>query len=159
MHPSRSVRISTTSQSSPDLIAELAFAGTQLQLSLSASRTLRVLEIQGSRSVLEAFGAKKPASLPARKAADHVKVPSELMAPSESIQPGDFRWACDLAVAQGGETVLCIPTTKIPTVVPEPGMLAVVYEHRKPTGLEREKLAVYLSVDVERVVQPAARSR
>jgi hypothetical protein len=159
MHPSRSVRISTTSQPSPDLVAELAFAGTQLQLSLSASRTLRVLEIQGSRSVLDAFGAKKPTSLPGRKAADEPKVAAEKIAASPSIPRADFRWACDLAVAQGGETVLCIPTTKIPTVVPQPGVLAVVYEHKKPTGSVRQQLAVHLSVDVEQVVKPAIGSR
>jgi hypothetical protein len=39
--------------------------------------------------------------------------------------------------------------------VPKPGMLAVVYEHKKPIGPVAQKLAVYLSVDVEQVVQPA----
>jgi hypothetical protein len=154
MHPSRSIRISTISQPSPDLVAELAFAGTQLQLSLSASRTLRVVEIQGSRSVLDAFGAKKPNSLPVRKPADPVHGHSETSA-SSSISRADFRWTCDLSVAQGGEMVLCIPTTKMPTDVPKPGMLAVVYEHKKPIGPVAQKLAVYLSVDVEQLMQPA----
>jgi hypothetical protein len=155
MNPIRAVRISTTSQSSPDLVAALDFAGTQLQLGLSASRALRVRESKGSRSVLDAFGAKKPNTLRPRKPADHAEAAPQMSANFAPGQRGDFHWNCDLAVAPGGEMVLCIPTTKRPTEAPKPGVLAIVYEHLKPTAPGRQKLAVYLMVDVQRAVQVA----
>jgi hypothetical protein len=135
-----------TVNTSPDLDARLTWNGTSLTLVMNASRKLRVVELQGPRELLAAFGAERTSQFVERQFADDVAVPAGMRADIAFINNRDFRWNCDIGLAAGAEVAVAIPTRLAPSLPVKLGIVSVVYEYTRLLGLSRRKYGLNLAV-------------
>lgn len=131
---------------SPDLTPELRLEGGKLLLELRASRRLPIVELQGPRELLQAYGATKPTDFEQRWFADDAEVPAQMMDEVAFTNRSEFRWGCNVPMKAGAVAVISIPNevTKPPPL--NLGIVSVVYEYSRFFGLWHRKLAASIAV-------------
>jgi hypothetical protein len=141
--------ISRAPRESPNVDAVLVFdpSSAELQLRISAKRNLRVCELQGSRRVLDAFGARQPLGFSTRWFGDEADVPKEMIEDVAFTNRAEFRWGCDIGVDAGNSAQVAIPAKGLIEPAAAHGIWSVVYEYPKLFGLVREKLSFTLAID------------
>jgi hypothetical protein len=141
--------ISRSPRQSPNMEAVLTYdaTGPELQLYISAKRDLRVCELQGSRRVLEAFGATQPPDFSTRWFADEAEVPEQMIEDVAFTNRVEFRWGCDIPISSGNSTHIVLPAKGLLDASVAHGIWSVVYEHRKFFGFVRETLSFSVAID------------
>ena len=115
-------------------------AASTLVIRVSAKKKLRITELQGDRSLLDAFGASMPAGFREMKFGEGVEIPEEMKSDVEHMNRLQFRWGCDFPMA-AGETC----EIRVPAVGPgaERGVITIGYEFPKLLGLTKGKQGQY----------------
>lgn len=130
----------------PNLTPRLWSEPGQLVLDLKAHRRLTVTEVQGSKELLAAFGAKRPESFAPRWFADDADVPGEMMEDVAYTNQTDFRWGCQIQMGKGATARVEIPATESPAGAMPLAIISVVYEYHLLFGLIRRKFAASIAV-------------
>lgn len=118
-----------------------------LEIRVFAKRSVTLIEVQGDRSVIEAFGATKPEGYSVRQFGENVETPDEMKDDVAFMNKSQFRWGCKVPVAAGAEHIIHMPAVGGPGR--EKGVLALAYEYPKLFGLLQRKGAVYVSLSSE----------
>jgi hypothetical protein len=115
-------------------------AGGYLSIEVSAKKKVRIIELQGSRSMLQDFGASMPADFREMKYGEGVEVPEGMRSDLEHYNRTEFRWGCDYPLDAGQKFEIRIPATGPGR---EKGSINVGYEFPKLLGLLKGKNGHY----------------
>jgi hypothetical protein len=122
------------------------FKAGVLSLRLTANRSLRVVEIQGPKHLLRAYGITRPSNFVGRWFADEADIPTEMMDDIAFTNRVEFRWGCDIPVAAHSRETVELPTTVTEIQPIDLGIVDVVYEYSTFFGLMRRKFSASLAV-------------
>ena len=111
-----------------------------LVLRLRAKQRIRLTEIQGFTSDVEAFGLTQPAGFEKMAFGQGASIPESMAADLAHMNRLNFRWGCDHPMQAGSELEIRIPASG-------PGkdrvVLTLTYEYPKLLGLAHGKHGFY----------------
>ena len=106
----------------------------------SKGKALRLCEVQGFTSDIEAFGMSLPPGFRAMQFGEGADVPEEMKADIEHMNRLNFRWGCDIAIPAGGTATVLLPATGPGK---DKGVLTLAYESPRLFGLSKGKNGMY----------------
>lgn len=124
------------------LATEVAYdpAKGEVVVRLRAKQAIRVIEVQGFASDVEAFGLSMPSGFRPMRFGEGVDIPVEMQTEIELMNRLNFRWGCELPVKAGSTLELRLPASG-------PGkdrlVLTLTYEYPKLFGLLKGKNGFY----------------
>ena len=115
-------------------------AASALLIKIAAKKSVRIVELQGDRSLLEAFGASAPSGIREMKFGEGVEIPDGMRDDIEFMNKSQFRWGCDFPIGAGATHEIRLPAQGPGT---EKGVITIVYEFPKLLGLLKGKQGQY----------------
>jgi hypothetical protein len=109
-------------------------------------RKLRVVELQGPKALLRAYGVAMPANFSIRWFGDDADISPKAMDEVAFINQSDFRWACDISMAANSETTVSMPAKVNEVLAIDLGIVRVVYEYKRFFGLIHRKFSSSIAV-------------
>jgi len=124
--------------------ASLSFNATAkaLELKVRSKSPVAIMEIQGDRKLLDAFGATMPPGFSALRFGEGVEVPEEMKADIDFMNKAQFRWGTEIKVSKEGEVTISMPASGGPGT--DTGVLTLAYSYPKLFGLLKGKSAIYV---------------
>lgn len=125
------------------LNAVLTYDARQAALALtlrSKGKALRLFEIQGFTTDVEAFGLSLPEGFRLMQFGEGAEIPEAMKSDIEHMNRLNFRWGCDIAIPAGSEVTVLLPAAGPGK---ERGVLTLAYEYPKLFGLLKGKNGMY----------------
>ena len=115
-------------------------ARSALVLRIRAKRTVRITELQGFMSDVEAFGLTMPEGFRRMQFGEGAAIPEEMKSDMEHMNRLNFRWGWDRSLKAGAELELAIPASGAGK---EMAVLTIGYEFPRMLGLLKGKQGLY----------------
>jgi hypothetical protein len=132
------------------LNAVLTYDSQQAALVLtlrSKGKALRLFEIQGFATDVEAFGLSLPDGFRLMQFGEGADIPEAMKSDVEHMNRLNFRWGCDIAIPAGSEVTVLLPAAGPGK---ERGVLTLAYEYPKLFGLVKGKNGMYARLTSKR---------
>ena len=115
-------------------------ANKSMILRIRAKRKIRIVEVQGFVSDLEAFGMEMPSSFWKMQFGEGVEMPEEMKNEMVHMNRLNFRWGCDFSLKANEEREISMPANGEGK---EKGVLQLAYEYPRFLGLLKGKQGMY----------------
>ena len=107
---------------------------------LRAKKAIRILEVQGFATDVEAFGLSMPQGFRKMLFGEGANIPDEMKSDIEHMNRLNFRWGCDLPMNPGSELEIKIPAAGQGK---DRVVFTLSYEYPKLFGLLKAKQGLY----------------
>ena len=115
-------------------------ANHRLLLRIRAKQKIRIVEIQGFVSDLDAFGMEMPSSFRKMQFGEGVEIPEEMKNDMVHMNRLNFRWGCDFSLSANEEREIAIPAKGEGK---DKAVLQLAYEYPRFLGLVKGKQGMY----------------
>jgi len=115
-------------------------AGGVVVLRLRAKQMIRITEVQGFTTDVDAFGLSMPTGFRKMQFGDGVDIPDEMKSDIEHMNRLNFRWGCDIPLKAGSSIDIKIPASGTGK---DRIVLTLAYEYPKLFGLMKGSNGFY----------------
>ncbi len=115
-------------------------ANQRMTLRIRAKQKIRIVEVQGFVSDLEAFGMEMPSNFKRMQFGEGVEIPEEMKSDIVHMNRLNIRWGCDYPLKANEEREISIPANGEGR---DKVVLQLAYEYPRFLGLVKGKQGMY----------------
>lgn len=113
-----------------------------LELKVRAKRAVTLIELQGDRGLIDAFGATMPSGFSVKQFGESVEIPDGMKDDIAFMNKSQFRWGMNIPLAADRDHTITMPASG--GQGRDKGVLTLAYEYPKLFGLFKGKSAIYV---------------